>query len=61
VLARLGHVLYWIGCIVAVVVLLAGAAAWLAPGPPAFMVLGAIAAVIAWLIGRACRYVLSGT
>lgn len=60
--ARLGNVLYWIGCGAAVlflvfaVVLLVGANAddKLVAGLPL------IAGVLAWLAGRAARYVLGG-
>lgn len=62
--ARLGHVLYWLGCIVA------GLFGWFAViilseehrdkytwYTAAFVLVFAVAA---WLIGRACRYVLAG-
>jgi hypothetical protein len=65
-LARLGNVLYWFGCIVAAVLLAAGAAEWF--GEAQYrkdgygIVVGfAVAALIIWLIGRAFRYVLAGT
>jgi hypothetical protein len=64
-LARLGNVLYWFGCIVAAVLLAAGAAEWF--GEAQYrkdgygIVVGfAVAALIIWLIGRAFRYVLAG-
>ena len=62
-LSRLGQVLYWAGCAVAFVIVLAGVAvtfntsdsnAWLATA------LAVIVALIAWLIGRAALYVLAG-
>jgi hypothetical protein len=64
---RLGDVLYWLGCVVAI--LLAAGAAWvlldtrnsrpemIAPGFIAFVF---APAVVVWLVGRACRYVLAG-
>jgi hypothetical protein len=65
-LARLGNVLYWFGCIVAAVIIAAGAAAWF--GEAQYrkdgygIVIGfAVGALIIWLIGRAFRYVLAGT
>jgi hypothetical protein len=64
-LARLGDVLYWLGCGIAVVILAAGA--WLVLGgdliPENRSVVLAICigcALAAWLIGRVCRYVLGG-
>lgn len=62
-LARLGNVVYWLGCILAA----ATVAFWVVlvhttnDGRDAFGVaLFAIVAVGFWLIGRAFRYVLSG-
>lgn len=60
--ARLGNVLYWFASAVAVLAL-AGAAYSLAYGQRGGDVLaglGAAFAVLVWLIGRACRYVLAG-
>jgi hypothetical protein len=66
-LVRLGDVLYWLGCGIAVAVLAYGVlfvpwadlpqrgADWWIP----YAVIG-VPAVAAWLIGRACRYVLGG-
>ena len=69
--ARLGHVLYWLGCIIAGLIALfavvgvydisqhpqsANAELW---GYLTMLML-AMFAVAAWLIGRACRYVLAG-
>lgn len=67
--ARLGNVLYWIGCIAAVLLTVGGVLAAMVmlndhPNEPipAAAVAGALAvcALISWGIGRACRYVLSG-
>jgi hypothetical protein len=60
-LARLGNVLYWTGCI--------AAALWFALGIHSISLPVAMIDIIAlvsptlafWLIGRALRYVLSGT
>jgi hypothetical protein len=64
---RLGNVLYWTGCILAIVALIFGAVVHVNdPSDTSqdcvmlFVVLGAVPAVILWLIGRACRYVLAG-
>lgn len=64
-LARLGHVLYWVGCIFAALTIGAGALVWVAEGrvrsDGATVLAGfAVCAVVIWLIGMACRYVLSG-
>ena len=67
--ARLGNVLYWLGCIVTVPcaiwvivnawVLTSGSSV---PGENARQILIAGSVGIgAWLFGRACRYVLAGT
>jgi hypothetical protein len=59
---RLGDVLYWAGCIIALVLAACAAFVWVkaGDGSAGFAVFVAIPAVVAWLIGRACRYVLSG-
>jgi hypothetical protein len=60
--ARLGNVLYWLGCGVAAVFALLVALLIVGPGKDA-VYYGSIYAVIAigaWLLGRACRYVLAG-
>ena len=61
--ARLGNVLYWLGCIVAAIVVIYDVTLGLANDwqDPAFLYIRtAILAVAIWLVGRACRYVLSG-
>ena len=61
--ARLGNVLYWLGCIIAGLSVLCLMLLIATPGQnawyyaPLYFWIG----VGAWLIGRACRYVLSGT
>jgi hypothetical protein len=66
-LARLGDVLYWLGSGIAIVILAFGA--WLVlrgnlgGRPEDWWIVPAIFigyALAAWLIGRACRYVLAG-
>jgi hypothetical protein len=62
-LSRLGDVLYWLCCVVALLVFAWGA--WSefggtsADGPYLFA-LASVAAFAIWIIGRACRYILSG-
>ena len=58
-LARLGVVLYWLGCLVAVVLLIIGGATLYDHD---YRAAGFIVAfgVGFWLIGRACLYVLAG-
>jgi hypothetical protein len=65
-LARLGDVLYWLGSGIAVVLIAWGVILYAEDrGPWAwdwwvpYALLG-VPAVVAWLIGRACRYVLGG-
>jgi hypothetical protein len=62
--ARLGNVLYWLGCAVGLV-FFAGGYVLISSGGyrlQAFdYVLVGTPAVVAWLIGRALRYVLAGT
>lgn len=59
---RLGEVLYWTGCLVAALCLGLAFLVWRnASGADYGVVVGLFisAAVVAWLIGRACRYILS--
>lgn len=65
--ARLGNVLYWTGCILALLALIVGTLT--AVGDTAdpvdyrwylFALFGAGPALALWLVGRACRYVLAG-
>jgi hypothetical protein len=58
---RLGNVLYWLGCGLAV--LLAGLAilmAWNAPEPVLAAIFFGVPAVVSWLIGCASLYILAG-
>jgi len=63
VLSRLGEVLYWLGCILAaIVVVWGGVFAFRGDhddDPYLFSVV-AVAAFAVWVIGRALRYILSG-
>ena len=64
-LARLGDVLYWLACIAAVgtfsvPVAVAEFSGGSAPPPlVAAVILGAALAIPVWLVGLACRYILS--
>jgi hypothetical protein len=61
---RIGNVLYWLGCSVAGLTVLLGVGLYLAEGhkSEALLVTGVVFvfAFIAWLVGRACRYILCG-
>ena len=61
--ARLGDVLYWLGSIIAVVLwaLVVVGLVWGtgASDPIGVIFLGGLG-VIAWVVGRACRYVMAG-
>jgi hypothetical protein len=61
--ARLGQVLYWLGCGLACAILALGGV--MAYGDNrlgvTFFIVSVVAAVLAWLVGRACRYVLAGS
>ncbi len=63
--ARLGNVLYWLASGIAVLLGLSGAAGFFVlPNDAAgFSLIGAafVAALLAYLAGRAARYVLSGS
>jgi hypothetical protein len=60
---RIGNVLYWLGCIVAVLVAGTGVAIYVADGAKndGLILLGfvLVLAAIPWAIGRAVLYVLS--
>ena len=60
---RLGNVLYWLGCGIAVVWLVVCVVAIIydtSINVVMFTTLALIISILIWLIGRACRYVLSG-
>jgi hypothetical protein len=62
-LARLGNVLYWAGCLISIVIVglvLYGIAFGTGQGNPFIQGLLLVIAAGSWLIGRACQYVLSG-
>ena len=63
VLERLGEVLYWLGCILAAIVVVWGGVFAFrgdhADDPYLFSIV-AVAAFSIWVIGRALRYILSG-
>lgn len=58
---RLGRVLYWIGCLAALA--LAAGAVWVVRSTGetslGFIAFVSWPAVLAWLAGKACRYVLT--
>ncbi len=63
--ARIGNVIYWLGCIIAGLIALAGVCVYAMEGyyrndgipvTAAFF----IAAVVPWLVGRAGKYILAG-
>jgi hypothetical protein len=68
VLERLANVLYWLGCGLAGLLIIGGIIFLVLEDTPSndpFRVWLAAAifwglALIAWLVGRACRYILSG-
>jgi hypothetical protein len=62
--ARIGNVLYWIGCIAALLLVAVGAILWGTDGHTKLENIGmllfpGIIALIAWGIGKACRYILT--
>jgi hypothetical protein len=59
-LTRLGDVVYWLGCGVAVITVIAGFKSWLAAGNEALglSIVFWITAAVVWLIGRTFQYVL---
>ena len=60
---RLGNALYWASCIISGLFLLAAAAgAVFGHGPDRFFAIAifAVIALVSWIIGRACRYMLAG-
>jgi hypothetical protein len=62
VLARLGDVLYWLGCLFAAIVVVWGAIFCFGDNSaddPYLFSLVAVAAFAVWVIGLACRYILS--
>jgi hypothetical protein len=63
-LTRLGNVLYWLGCIVAGLIIAADGYDFYMEGADHYKggyVFIAVIAFAVWFVGRACRYVLAGT
>jgi hypothetical protein len=65
-LARLGNVLYWLGCILAALIMAAAIVEWFGEAqylPNGWVIIFefAVFAFVVWGIGRMSRYVLSGT
>ena len=63
-LGRFGHVLYWVGCGVGTLFLIAAVAgALVGRGEDRLfkVAMFAVVAGLAWITGRACRYLLAGT
>ena len=63
-LVRLGNVLYWLGCILAALIIGAAIAEWFRDAqyhPNGWVIIFefAVFAFIVWLICRMCRYMLS--
>ena len=61
---RLGNAIYWTSCIISGLFLLAAAAgAAFGHGPDRIFAIAIFPAIalVAWIIGRACRYALAGT
>lgn len=64
-MARLGNVLYWTGCVFALIIVGCGVlGVALEPGNNnetwIVIMITAVFAAVVWVIGRACRYVLAG-
>ena len=58
-LARLGNVLYWLGWIVAVTLIGLAVWVWVEAAQGGTAIVFGILGIIAWLIGRVCRYALT--
>jgi hypothetical protein len=63
---RIGNVLYWLGCIIAVLVSGLGIFLYVVEGHGRsdgliMLIIFLVLATVPWLIGRAFRYVLSAT
>jgi hypothetical protein len=59
-LARLGDVLYWVGCLLAVLLVAAAIAYYNFGDIRLAELLLVIGIAVIWMIARACRYVLAG-
>jgi uncharacterized BrkB/YihY/UPF0761 family membrane protein len=63
-LSKLGNALYWLGCGMALALFFVSLYVYLTDATPlgiAMAIAIAVTAVVVWLLGRAFRYVLSGT
>jgi hypothetical protein len=58
--SRFGDVLYWFGCIAAALLIAAGLFLAVSEGKPVALAAASVTALIFWLVGWACRYVLAG-
>jgi len=58
-LARLGVVLYWLWCTIAGVLIGLAVWIWIADAQGGTTLVFGTLGIIAWLIGRVCRYVLT--
>ena len=63
---RIGNIVYWFCCVVAAISLAVGGSVWFMnfrEGTTAYSLLAVslIVALLVWIIGRAIRYVLTGT
>ena len=56
----LGNLLYWLGCLLAVVVIIEGIVLAIAVGNPFIPLLIGAAGVLLWLIAIGFKYVLAG-
>lgn len=64
-IGRLGNVLYWLGCIIAGLIAILAVYAYIMEGHSKSDGLGLtvaffVAALVAWIFGWACRYILAG-
>ena len=59
-LAGLGNVLYWTACLLALATLFLFASVAVHDSHVTLGAFGVVIALLIWLVGRACRYVLAG-
>jgi hypothetical protein len=61
--ARLGDVIYWLGCGIAIISIAAAvvlAIYGVKPDKHILIIIFSVGALVIWLIARACRYILAG-